>query len=285
LTRDLEVAPQGPYSLALSARIASGATRRFQDGRLTAAVRVAGEVELASARQRPDGVVVLQGSSDEGLARLRFQLGLDDDHTPFLEAFAEDPLLGETVRRLRGFRPLRLGSVAQALLKAVAGQLIDSRRARATEQRVIRAATPAHEGGLHAPPECAELARFAPAELRALGLGARRGAALVRICRSLELERLHDLPTAAAAARLGREPGLGPWSVGVICLEGLGRPERGLVGDLGLVKLLARLRGGRHVEPEETVELLAPYGDWAGLASVYLLKGMALGLVPARAAA
>ncbi|HVV59829.1 MAG TPA: hypothetical protein VHC45_15820, partial [Gaiellaceae bacterium] len=71
----------------------------------------------------------------------------------------------------------------------------------------------------------------------------------------------------------------GPWSVGVVCLEGLGRYERGLARDLGLVKLLSALKG-RWVEAEETDELLAPYGEWAGLASVYLLAGYAAGLVP-----
>ena len=29
---------------------------------------------------------------------------------------------------------------------------------------------------------------------------------------------------------------------------------------------------GRYVEAEETDALLEPYGEWAGLASVYLLK-------------
>src|SRR5256884_609631 len=84
---------------------------------------------------------------------------------------------------------------------------------------------------------------------------------------------------ATAADRLERERGLGPWSVGVVCVEGLGRYERGLVGDLGLVKLCSALRG-RWVEPWETAELLEPYGEWAGLASVYLLAAYRLGLVP-----
>ena len=64
-----------------------------------------------------------------------------------------------------------------------------------------------------------------------------------------------------------------------MCLEGLGRTDQGLVGDLGLIKLLRALRG-RHVEPEESRELLAPYDEWAGLASVYLLKGFGRGLIP-----
>ena len=137
--------------------------------------------------------------------------------------------------------------------------------------------------GAHAPPTAADLARLSPAEHRKLGLHARRGATLVRLCALVELERLKEQPTAAVADRLERERGLGPWSVGVVCLEGLGRFERGLEGDLGLVKLLGEMRG-RRVEGWETAELLEPYGEWAGLASVYLLAGYARGLVPVRAA-
>ena len=115
--------------------------------------------------------------------------------------------------------------------------------------------------------------------LRQLGLHARRAAALVRISRSIDLERLRTLPTERAAAFIERERGLGPWSAGVVCLEGLGRNERGLVGDLSLIKLMSRLRG-RWVEGHETAELLAPYGEWAGLASVYLATAFKHGLMP-----
>jgi 3-methyladenine DNA glycosylase/8-oxoguanine DNA glycosylase len=101
----------------------------------------------------------------------------------------------------------------------------------------------------------------------------------VRLCRSLDLERLRSLPTAAAADRLERERGLGPWSVGLVCVEGLGRFERGLVGDLGLVKL-CRALWGRRVETWETADLLEPYGEWAGLAGIYLLQAWRLGLLP-----
>ena len=37
---------------------------------------------------------------------------------------------------------------------------------------------------------------------------------------------------------------------------------------------------GRWVEPQETAALLEPYGEWAALASVYLISGYARGLVP-----
>ena len=277
------VAPRGPYSLALSARTMGDATRRFRDGVLDA--RLVGELglERVQAWQALDGRLALRAESDEGLERLRFVLAADDDHSEFLLRFRDDPLLRRTLRVVRGLRPMRTATIGHALLRALCEQLIETRVARGIERRVIRAATPELDG-LHAPPSHDDLARFSAAELRRLGLHARRGATLLRICRSLDLERLRDLPTETAARRIEQERGLGPWSAGVVCLEGLGRYERGLVGDLGLIKLVSDLRG-RWAEAWETAELLEPYGEWAGLASVYLMAGYARGLVPLPAAA
>ena len=273
-----ELRPQGPYSLRLSGRHASDATRVVADGTYRATVRVEDRLWRVHAVQRSDGTIVVAAESETGIEHVRFALGLDDDHSEFLRRFDSDPLLGETLRRLRGLRPMRTGTVAQALLRAVAGQLIQASRARQIERTIIGAATPEH-GGLHAPPTSADLARFSPAQLGRLGLGARRAACLVRLCRSFDLERLKDQPSNAVAARLGRERGLGPWSVGVVCIEGLGRYEHGLARDLGLAKLASAL-WGRWAEPEEADVLLEPYGEWAGLASVYLLAGFSRGFIP-----
>ena len=273
-----ELRPKGPYSLRLSGRHASDATRVVSAGTYRATVRIGDELERVHAVQGPDGTIVVAAESDAGVEHVRFALGLDDDHSEFLERFARDPLLGESVKQLRGLRPMRTGTVAQALLRAVAGQLIQASRARQIERTIVRATTP-ELGGLHAPPTCADFARYSPAQLARLGLGARRAGALIRLCRTLELERLKTVPTAQIVARLTRERGLGPWSVGVICVEGLGRYEFGLYRDLGLAKLASAL-WGHCVEAEESDELLAPYGEWSGLASVYLLAGYARGLVP-----
>ena len=270
--------PRGPYSLRLSGRHGSDATRTFRDDILTTTLSIGGRLERARAAQATDGSILIEAGSEDGVDHVRFILGLDDDHSEFLRRFADDRLLGESLRRLRGLRPLRTATVAHSLLRAVAGQLITASRARQIERLVIRAATPELDG-LHPAPTSGDLARFSPAALRNLGLGARRGATLVRLCRSLDLEALKGLPTEVAARRLQRERGLGPWSVGVVALEGLGRYERGLARDLGLVKLAGEL-WGRRVEPEETDALLEPYGEWGGLASVYLLAGYGAGLVP-----
>ena len=277
---EIAVSPRGPYSLALSARLAGDATRRVRDGLMTARCGDG----VARAFQSQDGIVTIRSESATAAEKLRWMLALDDDHSEFLRRFADDPLLGRATKHLRGFRPIRTATVAQALLRAVCGQLIDSKTARRLERSVICAASPPGPDGLSEPPSTSALAGAAPFELRRLGLHERRGAALVRLCRALELERLHEVPTDTVVRRLERERGLGPWSAGVVCLEGLGRYEHGLVGDLGLVKLVRALRGRRAVETWETGELLEPYGEWAGLASVYLLAGFGRGLIPLPAA-
>ena len=280
MTLERVVRPTGPFSLAQSLKHASDATRHLRDGTLTTTLRVGDGVELGSVRQLVDGRLMLRAGTEQGLEQLRFVVPVEADHSEFLRRFARDRLLGPTTVQFQGMRQLRLPTVAQALLRAFCGQLIDSRHARELEVKIVRALMPRVNGTtLREPPTSAAFARLAPVRLRQLGLHARRAAALVRICRAVDLERLHRLPTRQAAEFVERERGLGPWSAGVVCLEGLGRHERGLVGDLSLIKLMSRLRG-RWVEGWETAELLAPYGEWAGLASIYLATGFKHGLIP-----
>jgi 3-methyladenine DNA glycosylase/8-oxoguanine DNA glycosylase len=224
------------------------------------------------AWQRPDGRVAVRAPDEDELDRARFMLALADDTGEFHRRFAADRLLGPTARALVGYRPLRVATVAHAVLRAMCGQLIESRRARAVERAILlRLGTrvASREG----------LARFAPAELRRAGLAQHRASALVRLARTIDLEGLHGHPTEVVRARLAREREVGPWSIGVIALEGLGRFDHGLVGDLGLVKLAASL-WGRWPQAAETEALLAPYAEWQGLAGELLLLGWSRGLVP-----
>jgi AraC family transcriptional regulator of adaptative response / DNA-3-methyladenine glycosylase II len=255
---EVRLTPKGPYSLRLTSWTGTW-YRELPAG-------------WASARQLPDGRVIVRASSELAVTQARFVLALDDDTSEFHRRFANDPLLGRAVRTLRGLRPRRTATVAHAALKAVCGQLVQSSRARELERIVIRrsgSAIPTRES----------LARLSPAALCACGLAPSRAATLARVVRTFDLERLRDVPGDGAPRRLARERGIGPWSVGIIALAGLGRYDHGLVGDLGLVKLQASLTGA-WPEQQETAELLAPYAEWQGLASVFLLAAYARGLVP-----
>jgi 3-methyladenine DNA glycosylase/8-oxoguanine DNA glycosylase len=251
--------PRGPYVLR----------RMRREGIWRASLPEGGE---ATAWQRPDGGVTVRAASEEALERARFMLALDADHSEFSRRFACDALLGRSVKALYGLRPLRVATVAHALLRAACGQLVSGSYARQMERSILRLA------GTRAP-TAADLARLSPAQLRSRGLATHRASALVRLLRASDLERLHDVPTAVVLHRLCRERGFGPWSCGVVCLEGLGRFDHGKVGDLALIKLVSSLEG-RWVEPSETAALLARYEEWQGLAGVYLMAGFAQGLVP-----
>ena len=228
----------------------------------------------AAAWQAPDGTVVVRASCEAALEQTRFLLALDHDTTEFHRRFAHDPLLGPSVRRLRGMRTRRKPTVTHAVIRAICGQLIQARRALAIERAIVRRCG-------EDPPTRDALAQLSPAELTACGLAASRAAALSRLARAMDLEGLRGRNDALA--RLVRERGVGPWTVGVVALQGLGRYDAGLVDDLGLVKLLGSVRG-RWPEPGETADLLAPYEEWQGLASVFLLQGFKRGLVPGASA-
>jgi 3-methyladenine DNA glycosylase/8-oxoguanine DNA glycosylase len=271
-TIEVELRPRSPFDLARSARLQSCGTRRWADGALRLAFRAAGSPARALVRQRSDGTLVATVAAGDDAAavdHLRFALGTDDDLAPFLRRAERDPLLSRVARSARGLRVVRTSTVAHAALRGVAGQLIAAQEARRIERAVI-ATVADREVELRLPPTTAELAQLAPARIEALGLAGRRAAALVRLCRSIELERLRDHPTDAVVRRICREPNLGPWTAGVICLQGLGRHEHGLVGDLGLIRLCGHLLG-RPATTEDTAALLAPWDEWAGLASSWYL--------------
>jgi AraC family transcriptional regulator, regulatory protein of adaptative response / DNA-3-methyladenine glycosylase II len=247
---------RGPYSLRLTAGTSLWQAR-LPDGR------------WASARQLHDGRLVVRASCEHAVADARFLLALDDDTSEFHRRYAHDPLIGPGVQRLRGMRTRRKATVTHAVIRAVSGQLIQASRALRIERAIVRACG-------EDPPTQDAVSRLSPARMAACGLAASRAATLTRLCRGLDLEGLRGRDDALE--RLRRERGVGPWTVGVVALQGLGRYDAGLVDDLALVKLLASLRR-RWPERGETAELLAPYGEWQGLASVFLLQGFKRGLV------
>ena len=200
----------GPYSLRLTA------------GTSTWTARLAGE-RWASAQQLQDGRVIVRASDELAVDEARFMLALDDDTSEFHRRFARDPLLGPTVQRLRGMRTRRKATVTHAVIRAVAGQLIQASKALAIERAIIR-------GCGEDPPTREALAGLSPARLTGYGLAASRAATLARLARGLDLEGLRRKPDALA--RLERERGVGPWTVGVVALQGLGRYDAGLVDDL-----------------------------------------------------
>jgi DNA-3-methyladenine glycosylase II len=238
-----------------------------------------------------------EDAAAEGIARMRFATGVDDDLRPFYERFKSDPVIGRAVRANPRLRVRRRPLPWEALFAAVTEQLIEFGEAVAIQRRMIAvfghrcAAT-----GLRDGPSAAVIAAEAPARLASFDLAPKRAIALRRVAAEVaagraDLEAAVGAPPGAAEAagrRLLRITDIGPWTVEMLALHGFGRHDVIAAGDLGFIKLVGRLTTGHpkaRAEIAEVREFMAPYGEWKGLAGEYLRFAAAAGLLgvnPAR---
>src|ERR671915_1769773 len=80
-----------------------------------------------------------EAAAREGITRMRFATGVDDDLRPFWDAYAGDPVIGRAVRTNRTLRVRRKPHPWEALAAAITEQLIDFERAVAIQRRLIAA--------------------------------------------------------------------------------------------------------------------------------------------------
>jgi 3-methyladenine DNA glycosylase/8-oxoguanine DNA glycosylase len=243
------------------------------------------EGELAhvrAAQTAPQSVVVgaearTRASASAALARMRFALGVDDDLRPFHERFRHDPLIGRALRSRHSYRVIRQPDPFVALAWTIAEQKIEFTRAVEIQRRIVFGlGRRCPQSGLWAPPDAATVARTSPAFFQSLELGAPRARPLVHAAREVAAGRI-DLDPAGDHERAWRRllalPGIGPWTVEMTALTGQGRYDQVPAGDLGLLKLVGRLRGGNprvRATEDEVRAFFAPYAPWAGLAALVL---------------
>ncbi|WP_028059100.1 DNA-3-methyladenine glycosylase family protein [Candidatus Solirubrobacter pratensis] len=263
-----------------------GLLRRRADG-LIRLLHIGGEqVVVAVAQPSPDRVVfAARAASDElaraGIARMRFAVGVDDDLQAFHERFREDPVIGAAVRAYPGLRVRRSPDPWETLAWAITEQLIELQRAVLIQRRMIRALGPrCARTGLRDVPAAAVIAKQAPALLESFGLAAKRALAMRSAAAEVAAGRIDwaagtavngtaGAPLTGVFARLLAIREIGPWTVEMLALHGLGRLDVIPAGDLGYLKLVGRLNGV-HAEVDDVHAFFEPYAPWAGLAGEYL---------------
>ena len=216
-----------PWPFRLGGGSADGLLRR-RGAALQRLLRVGGEPVLVGIVQPARDRVLFAARSAtaeaarEGIARMRFATGVDDDLRPFYERFAGDRVIGKAVRSHPELRVRRKPHPWEALVAAITEQLIEFERAVAIQRRLnavygyrcpvtrMRDATTA-----------ATLAGEAPARLCAFDLAPRRAMALRRCAEGVARGRIdladHDVRRLLAIRDIG------PWTVEMLALHGHGR--------------------------------------------------------------
>jgi 3-methyladenine DNA glycosylase/8-oxoguanine DNA glycosylase len=285
---EVRVQVRPPWPFRLGGGAADGLLRR-RGAALQRLLRVDGEPVLVGIVQPARDRVLFAAraatpeAAREGIARMRFATGVDDDLRPFYERFKSDPVIGRAVRAQPALRVRRKPSPWEALVAAITEQLIEFERAVAIQRRlnaVYGYRCPATRMRDATTP--AALALEAPAALCAFDLAPRRAMALRRCAEAVAQGRIdiasHDV------RRLLAIPDIGPWTVEMLALHGHGRYDLVPAGDLGFLKIVGRLATGHpkaRADEAEVRGFFARYGEWKGLAGEYLRAAAASALTPA----
>lgn len=280
----IEIAPQGPYDLALSLKVAASfAPQPAEDPSvLRMAVRTGDKPVVMRVRQVQEHPPLLQvaGPSSGVLGRLKevaaWVLFAELNLEPFYALLRAHPRLAPLAVRLRGLKPTRPASLFEMAVIAITEQQISLAAAYHIRSRVIERFGDRVED-LWAFPTPERLAQAPLEELLACGLSHGKAEYIHDLAQktadgSLDLDVLKQMPDDEARSWIVRLRGFGRWSAEYILVRGLGRPDCVPADDLGIRSVAgAALGDGSRMTPEELRQALQPFAPYRGLAAFYLL--------------
>jgi 3-methyladenine DNA glycosylase/8-oxoguanine DNA glycosylase len=278
-TLRVEVRPAWPFRLRGTSP--DGLFRRRGDGvqRLLHVGDV--PVHVGAVQAGPDRVIFGARATDggaaaEGIRRMRFATGVDDDRREFHDRFAGDRYIGRAVREVPHLRVHRRTDPWEALAWAITEQLIEYDRAVVIQRRMIAAlGRRCRATGLRDAPAASVIAGEAPARLASFDMPQHRASTLRRAAIEVARGRV-DLSAPdheAGWRRLRAIPGIGDWTLEMLALAGQGRDDQVPAGDLGYIKLVGRITTGRpkaRADIPEVRGFFERYGAYKGLAGEYL---------------
>jgi 3-methyladenine DNA glycosylase/8-oxoguanine DNA glycosylase len=275
----VEVTPPWPFRLrggspdGLFRRRGSAVQRLVHVGEepvFVGAVQPRADLVVFGARARTAEAAI------EGVRRLRFATGVDEDHREFHERFRRDRHIGRAVRELPHLRVRRRPDPWEALAWAICEQLIEFDRAVVIQRRLIAAfGRRCRETGLRDAPTADVVAAQAPARLASFDLPQHRANTLRRAAIEVARRRvdLEGPDHEAGWRRLRAIPGIGSWTIEMLALQGQGRLDQIPALDLGYLKLVGRVSTGNpraRADEAEVRGFFERYGDYRGLAGEYL---------------
>jgi 3-methyladenine DNA glycosylase/8-oxoguanine DNA glycosylase len=258
----VERAPRGRvFDLAL--QMGRDPVRVLRGGEDALAVRVtpsgsAARIEVVAMR------ALSKDETDAAIEAASRVAGLDDDPRGFATIARGHPLIATLHRRFQGARLSTTPTVWEAYADSIVRQLVTYQEARDALRRMTRRwGAPFVAFERHAFPTAEAIARVAPSDLRAIGVGMRRVLTLQRGARLADrLERLRGLDVESAMRWLRQIRGVGVWTANKVAIEAFGHADGVLVGDAGVPSLVVTALTGTDEAPwsdEEMLRLLEPF--------------------------
>jgi AraC family transcriptional regulator, regulatory protein of adaptative response / DNA-3-methyladenine glycosylase II len=271
-------APLSPSNLFghLAATAVPG-VEEWRDGAYRRTLRLPHGSGIVTLRPRPDHIDCKLSLADlrdlsNAISRCRRLLDLDADPVAVDDLLRVDPALAPHVDKNPGRRVPRTACAEEFAIRAVIGQQVSTAAARTHAARLVLACGEQVEdpaGGLtHLFPEPGALAEADPA---ALAFPKARRATIAALAEALAAGDI-DLGAGSdwqeARQLLGALPGVGPWTVEVVAMRGLGDPDAFVPGDLGVRAAAREL--GLPVTPAALTRHAAAWRPWRAYAVQYL---------------
>jgi 3-methyladenine DNA glycosylase/8-oxoguanine DNA glycosylase len=190
-----------------------------------------------------------------------------------------DPRLAELIAQVGefGLRPRITHSLFGSLLRSIVYQQLSGKAASTILKRVVRLTAPRRF------PTPRDLLELPPERLRGAGLSAAKTAAVRDLAaRTLDgtvppLARIRRMEDEEIIERLTQVRGIGRWTVEMLLIFRLGRPDVLPVDDLGVRKGFARVfRKGRLPEPASLLRRAEAWRPYRSVATWYLYRALEL---------
>ncbi len=249
----------------------------WRDGAYRRTLRLPNGPGVVSLRPGPEYIgcqLALTDLRDLAMAisRCRRLLDLDADPVAIGEQLRQDPELAPLINKAPGRRVPRTVEAAEFAARAVIGQQVSTAAARTHGARLAeRYGEPVGDpaGGLTR--LFPDMAMLADTDMAALAMPATRRQSVAALARAVASGSL-DLGTGAdwnlARSVLATVPGVGPWTIEIVAMRGLGDPDAFPPTDLGVRQAAAAL--GLPASPAALTRRAARWRPWRAYAVQYL---------------
>lgn len=220
-----------------------------------------GSIEVTPLRDRNalQLTVYLQNARElmAVVAAVRRMFDLDANPAAISEVLGDDRRLAPLLRHFPGIRAPGHWSLYESAVRGVVGQQVSIKAARGVLAKLARYASDGKVSGLDSPldfPRPSVLARLADDQYPMPG---KRRETLRQVSHLFA-----ESPNEPDLGEIGGLPGIGPWTVGMISMRGLGQPDIFPNKDLGLERAWENLPG-RKSRLGNQVPNWRPWGSYA----------------------